>query len=65
MKVVLVPVLILLSGVFMATAWLAHLRFKDSLGFWSALAISWSLVRPEYALDVFATRLGFGDVQAA
>ncbi len=65
MKSVLVPALILLSGIFMATAWLAHLRFKDSLGFWSALAISWSLVLPEYALNVFATRLGFGTFTGA
>jgi len=65
MKSVLVPGLILLSGAFMATAWLAHLRFKDSLGFWSALAISWSLVLPEYALNVFATRLGYGTFTGA
>jgi uncharacterized protein (DUF486 family) len=65
MKLALVPALILLSGAFMATAWLAHLRFRDSLGFWSALAISWALVLPEYALNVFATRLGFGTFTGA
>lgn len=57
-KIVVVPALIFLSGAFMATAWLAHLRYRDTLTFWSALAMSWSLVLPEYALNVFATRLG-------
>jgi uncharacterized protein (DUF486 family) len=65
MKHFVVPSLIFLSGAFMATAWLAHLRFKDSMGFWSALAMSWAIVLPEYALNVFATRLGFGTFTGA
>jgi uncharacterized protein (DUF486 family) len=32
----------------MALAWLAHLRFRDSIGFWTALMASWLLVLPEY-----------------
>lgn len=44
----------------MATAWLAHLRWRDKIGFWEALAASWCLVLPEYALNVFATRYGYG-----
>ena len=31
MKRVLVPMMIALSGAFMASAWLAHLRFKDRI----------------------------------
>ncbi len=65
MKAVVVPILIFASGAFMATAWLAHLRFKGTLSFWSALAISWAIVLPEYALNVFATRLGFGTYSGA
>ncbi len=65
MKLVLVPALIFLSGAFMATAWLAHLRYKTTLGFGAALMISWSLVLPEYALNVFATRFGFGTFTGA
>ena len=42
----------------MAIAWLGHLRFK-SLTFLTALLLSWSIVLPEYILNVTATRLGF------
>lgn len=49
----------------MATAWLAHLRFRNSVPFWAALAASWCLVLPEYALNVFATRWGYGTFSGA
>ncbi len=57
--------MIFVSGAFMATAWLAHLRYRDSLGFWSALAISWAIVLPEYVLNVLATRHGYGTFTGA
>ncbi len=44
----------------MALAWLGHLRFKDSWSFWTALAVSWLIVLPEYLLNVAATRMGHG-----
>jgi len=44
----------------MALAWLGHLRFEDSWSFWTALGVSWALVLPEYALNTFATRWGYG-----
>lgn len=50
--------MIVTSGAFMATAWLGHLRFRSSLTFFGALAISWAIVLPEYVLNVTATRLG-------
>src|SRR5262245_57489801 len=53
MKHVLVPSMIFLSGSFMAVAWLGHLRIKE-YGFWIALAMSWSIVLPEYVLNVAA-----------
>jgi hypothetical protein len=35
------------------------------LSFWSALALSWTIVLPEYALNVYATRLGYGTYTGA
>jgi uncharacterized protein len=64
MRNVLVPVMIFVSGAFMAVAWLAHLRFK-SWGFWPALGMSWSIVLPEYVLNVAATRYGYGTYTGA
>ncbi len=51
MKQVIVPLMIFVSGGFMATAWLAHLRVRH-YGFWFALAMSWAIVLPEYVLNV-------------
>jgi uncharacterized protein (DUF486 family) len=59
-KAMVVPLMIFLSGAFMATAWLAHLRYRATIGFWAALGVSWAIVLPEYALNVFATRFGYG-----
>ena|SRR5690606_24709138 len=58
-KVVLVPLLLLLSSALMALAWLGHLRFKH-WSFGPALAASWFLVLPEYMLNIFAIRWGHG-----
>ncbi len=44
----------------MALAWLGHLKFKDTWSFWTALAVSWLIVLPEYLLNVGATRAGHG-----
>jgi uncharacterized protein (DUF486 family) len=65
LKRFVVPLLIAGSGAFMATAWLAHLRFKDRLTFWSAMVVSWAIVLPEYALNVWATRWGYGTYTGA
>jgi uncharacterized protein (DUF486 family) len=65
MKLILVPVLMLFSSALMATAWLGHLRFRDSIGFGAALALSWLLVLPEYVLNVGATRYGYGTYTGA
>ncbi len=64
-KLVVVPVLMLFSSVLMALAWLGHLRYRDSLGFGAALALSWLLVLPEYVLNVGATRYGYGTYTGA
>ncbi len=64
MKQFLVPLMIFVSGAFMATAWLGHLRIR-SMGFWGALAMSWAIVLPEYILNVAATRYGYGTYSGA
>jgi uncharacterized protein len=64
-KKILVPVLMLVSSSLMATAWLGHLKFRNSIGFWMALGASWLLVLPEYVLNVAATRFGYGTYSGA
>lgn len=59
MRAVLVPLLLTLSSVIMATAWLGHLKFRH-WGFFSALLASWLLVLPEYMINVGAIRWGHG-----
>ena len=59
LRLIGVPLMIVTSGAFMAVAWLGHLRIKE-YGFWVALALSWSIVLPEYVLNVAATRYGHG-----
>ena len=65
MKSVLVPVFMLLASCLMSLAWLGHLRYRDSISFWTALALSWLLVLPEYVLNVAATRYGYGTYSGA
>jgi uncharacterized protein (DUF486 family) len=65
MKAVLVPTFMFVSSCLMALAWLGHLRFRDSIGFWTALGASWLLVLPEYVLNVAATRYGYGAYSGA
>lgn len=55
--------LLVLSNVFMTLAWYGHLRFK-SASLFAAVLGSWLLALPEYALQVPANRLGFGDLSA-
>lgn len=57
MKTFLVPVMLLTAGLLMSFAWIGHLRFK-SLTFLGALAMSWTVVLPEYILNVFSVRWG-------
>ncbi len=64
MRAIAVPIMIFLSGAFMATAWLGHLRIRER-GFLVALALSWLIVLPEYVLNVAATRLGYGTYSGA
>jgi uncharacterized protein (DUF486 family) len=58
-QIIVVPLMLLLSSVVMAFAWLGHLNFRG-IPFVLALLISWLLVLPEYILNVTATRYGYG-----
>jgi uncharacterized protein (DUF486 family) len=51
------------SNVFMTIAWYGHLRFKG-YPYWSVILCSWLIALPEYALQVPANRLGYGQFSA-
>ncbi len=59
MELYLVPIMLLVSSVLMAFAWLGHIKFKHK-HFLTALVFSWLLVLPEYLLNVSAIRWGAG-----
>ena len=50
--------LLFASNTFMTLAWYGHLRFKTA-PLWIAIAVSWLIALPEYALQVPANRLGY------
>lgn len=52
-----VPVLLVLSSIIMALAWLGHVRLRHR-PFRLALLISWGIALPEYVLNVVAFRWG-------
>jgi len=53
-----VPLMLSFASLFMAFAWIGHLRFKELPFLW-ALGLCWLLVLPEYALNVKAIRMGY------
>ncbi len=57
-----VPIMLLISSVLMAFAWLGHVKYKHK-SFFTALLFSWLLVLPEYLLNVSAIRWGIGTYQ--
>ena len=50
--------LLLLSNVFMTTAWYGHLKLR-TLPMWAAIVGSWGIALAEYALQVPANRIGY------
>lgn len=62
MEVYLVPLMLFISSILMAFAWLGHVKFKHK-SFFVALLFSWLLVLPEYLLNVSAIRWGIGVYQ--
>ncbi|MFT5052842.1 MAG: hypothetical protein ACI8QZ_004280 [Chlamydiales bacterium] len=57
MALVVVPVMLLVSSIIMAFAWLGHARLRDR-PFHVSLVVSWLMVFPEYVLNVTAFRWG-------
>jgi uncharacterized protein (DUF486 family) len=55
--------LLFLSNIFMTAAWYGHLRFRHTTII-AAILGSWLIALPEYALQVPANRLGYGDLSA-
>jgi uncharacterized protein (DUF486 family) len=50
--------LLIVSNVFMTTAWYWHLR-KTNIPLWKAIVISWGIAFLEYCLTVPANRVGY------
>ncbi len=62
-RLILVPVMLVISSAIMALAWLGHLKYKEDLTFMTAALFAWLLVLPEYLLNVSAIRWGIGVYQ--
>jgi uncharacterized protein (DUF486 family) len=56
--------LLIMSNVFMTTAWYGHLRFRDT-ALWKVILVSWGIAFFEYCLQVPANRVGYGAFTAA
>ncbi len=48
----------------MTFAWYGHLKFRE-VALWQVILISWMIALPEYALQVPANRMGYGQFNAA
>ncbi len=57
-------VLLVVSNLFMTTAWYGHLKFPGA-ALWVAVMISWGIAFVEYWLAVPANRIGYGTYSAA
>src|SRR5262249_30194162 len=56
--------LLICSNIFMTVAWYGHLKYKH-LPLLLVIVISWLIALPEYALQVPANRIGYGQFTAA
>lgn len=56
--------LLLLSNIFMTTAWYGHLKYK-SLPLYTVILVSWGIAFFEYCLQVPANRIGHETFSAA
>lgn len=59
LALILAPLLLVGSNVFMTYAWYGHLRDFKSKPLWIAIAASWLVAGLEYCLQVPANRIGF------
>lgn len=58
-----VIVLLVISNTFMTAAWYGHLKYKH-VALWLTILASWMIALPEYAFQVPANRLGYGQLTA-
>jgi uncharacterized protein (DUF486 family) len=56
-------ILLILSNAFMTIAWYGHLKYKH-VPLLLAIGVSWLIALPEYALQVPANRIGYGQFSA-
>jgi uncharacterized protein (DUF486 family) len=59
LALLLTPVLLVLSNIFMTYAWYGHLKDFKSKPLWVAVFASWLVAFLEYCLQVPANRIGF------
>lgn len=59
LALLLTPVLLVLSNIFMTYAWYGHLKDFKAKPLWIAVLASWSVAFLEYCLQVPANRIGF------
>ena len=52
------PILLLISNLFMTTAWYGHLRYPQA-PIWLAILGSWAIALVEYCFAVPANRIGY------
>ncbi len=60
---VTVVLLLIASNTFMTVAWYGHLKYRNAALITTVLA-SWLIALPEYAFQVPANRLGYGQMSA-
>ena len=57
--ILVAPVLLVFSNIFMTYAWYGHLKDFKAKPLWIAVLASWSVAFLEYCLQVPANRIGF------
>ena len=58
-----VILLLVISNTFMTAAWYGHLKYRH-VALWLTVLASWLIALPEYAFQVPANRLGYGQLSA-
>lgn len=61
LAILLTPLLLVGSNIFMTYAWYGHLRDLKAKPLWIAIAVSWLIAFLEYCLQVPANRIGAND----
>ena len=59
LALILAPILLIGSNIFMTYAWYGHLKDFKSKPLWIAIGASWLVAGLEYCLQVPANRIGF------